>query len=172
MRQRGFTLLEFVIVIVSIGILAGLLLDRVLPLIGQAERVAFQQVRSQMQSALLLEAAERVARGESSTLVTLAGSNPMALLLQPPSNYLGSWARPRHEAMPRSVWYYDESESALVYKPGRQAHFEPVEGPTDRIELGINFVYRDRDGNGQYNASIDHFDGLRLESLHAYEWTD
>lgn len=170
MKARGFTLIELVVVVIVIGILAGLLLDRILPLIGQAERVAFAQVRSQIQSALLLEAAERVTRGESATLVELTRQNPMALLLKPPGNYLGPIALPNNEDLPHSVWYFDESDGRLVYVPGRRTGFEAREGPADRIELAVAFVYRDRDDDGRFDPSVDHFDGLRLESVHAYDW--
>lgn len=172
MTARGFTLLELVIVIVIIGVLAGFLLDRVLPLVGQAERVAFQQVRSQVQSALLLEAAERIARGESSSLGELAGANPMSLLLLPPGNYIGERSRPRIGDLPRRAWYFDTRDGRLVYRPGRQARVETLEGPQDRIELAVSFAFRDRDGDGRYQPSIDHFDGLRLAPVYPFRWLD
>lgn len=172
MTARGFTLVELVIVIVIIGVLAGFLLDRVLPLVGQAERVAFQQVRARIQSALLLEAAERIARGESSSLGELAGANPMSLLLQPPGNYLGALSRPQIGDLPRAAWYFDDREGRLVYRPGRQARVDTLEGPTDRIQLAVSFAYRDRDGDGRFQASIDHFDGLRLDPVYQFRWLD
>lgn len=170
-RMRGFSLLEFVVVIVVIAVLSGLLLVRVLPLIGQAERVSFLQTKQLIQSALLLEAAERVARGESASLESLSDINPMNLLLEPPGNYVGTHSVVS-ESMPRSTWYFAESERLLVYRPGRQAEFEPLEGPSDRIEMRVSFVYRDRDSDGRFNASVDHFDGLRFESVYAYNWTN
>lgn len=168
-RMRGFSLLEFVVVIVVIAVLSGLLLVRVLPLIGQAERVSFLQTKQQIQSALLLEAAERVARGESKTLQSLSGINPMDLLLEPPGNYAGSYSE-IDESLPRGSWYFAERERLLVYRPGRQAEFEPLDGPADRIEMRVSFVYRDRDSDGTFNASVDHFDGLRFESVYPYSW--
>lgn len=172
MTARGFTLLELVIVIVIIGVLAGFLLDRVLPLIGQAERVAFQQVRAQVQSALLLEAAERIARGESGSLGELAGANPMSLLLQPPGNYLGERSSPRIDDLPRASWHFDTRDGRLVYRPGRQAEIETLEGPDDRIELAVSFAYRDRNGDGRFQPSVDNFDGLRLAPIYPFRWLD
>ncbi|NNC63652.1 MAG: prepilin-type N-terminal cleavage/methylation domain-containing protein [Gammaproteobacteria bacterium] len=172
MTARGFTLLEFVIVIVIVAVLSGFLLDRVLPLIGQAERVAFQQARAQVQSALLLEAAERIARGESRSLGELAGVNPMSLLLQPPGNYLGELSRPRISDLPRATWHFDDREGRLVYRPGRQAKFETLDGPEDRIQLAVSFVYTDRNGDGRFEPSVDEFDGLRLASVHPFRWLD
>jgi len=168
-RIRGFSLLEMVVVIVLIAVMAGFLLVRVLPLIGQAERVAFFHTTVQIQNALLLEAAERIARGESASLSSLAGTNPMELLLEPPGNYLGA-RRSSDQSLPRRSWYFDTDENLLVYRPGRQAQFDPLDGPADRIEMQVNFVYRDRNADGVFNASVDHFDGLRFASVHSYVW--
>jgi type II secretory pathway pseudopilin PulG len=169
LRMRGFSTFELVVVVVLVSVMAGFLLVRVLPLIGQAERVAFIQTTQQIQSALLLEAAERIARGESASLASLAGTNPMHLLLQPPGNYLGA-RRPDDRPPPRRSWYFDADRNLLVYRPGRQARFDPLDGPSDRIEMQVSFVYRDRDSDGAYNASVDHFDGLRFVSVHPYAW--
>ena len=52
--RAGFTLIELLVVVVAIGILAGFALDRLYPLIGRAERVAFMRIQAQLLSALLL----------------------------------------------------------------------------------------------------------------------
>jgi type II secretory pathway pseudopilin PulG len=172
LRTRGFSLLEFVVVVVSIAILAGLLLERVLPLIGQAERVAFEQVRAQLKSALLLEAAERITRGESESLNELAGGNPIELLLEPPGNYVGSFYEREPDAKQRRIWYFDSADSVLVYRPGPRARISTRDGRPDRIEHTVRFAFRDQNGDGAYQSSVDHFDGLKLELLTAYEWAD
>ena len=168
---RGFSLFEFVVVIVIVAVLAGFVLARMLPLIGRAERAAYLQTLQQVQSALLLEAAERVVRGESATLAALSGSNPMELLLKPPGNYLGVYPDLSEPIRGRS-WYFDRNAGVLIYRPGSGARFEALEGPRDRIELHVNFIYRDRDSDGQFDAAVDHFDGLRLDSTYAYAWPD
>jgi hypothetical protein len=144
----------------------------VLPLIGRAERVAFDQLRAQIQSALLLEAAERITRGESSTLVELAARNPMELLLTPPGNYVGSFSRSRPARDQRRVWYFDASQGLLVYRPGRRADFRALDGPEDRIELAVRFIFEDRNQDGAYQPGVDEFAGLRLAAVAAYEWGD
>jgi prepilin-type N-terminal cleavage/methylation domain-containing protein len=169
---RGFSLIELVVVVIAIGLLAGFALDRLLPLIGRAQRVAFQQVQSELQSAMLLEAAVRITRGESATLGELAGTNPMALLLKAPQNYAGAMDEPRAETVPGHTWYYDDTRQRLVYRVGKYTRFEPLEGPPDRVEFRVSFVYRDRDGDGVYQPGHDGFDGLRLDPVHAYRWPD
>jgi prepilin-type N-terminal cleavage/methylation domain-containing protein len=171
-RARGFTLIELVVVVIAVSIMIGLALDRLLPLIGRAQRAAFLQVRAELQTALILEAADRITRGESATLPELAGGNPMRWLLRAPANYLGSLRRPEADSLPRAIWYFDEHASALVYRVGSYARFEPLDGPSDRIELKVAFVYTDRDANGSFDAAVDRFDGLSLEPVHAYAWPD
>ena len=86
---------------------------------------------------MLLEAAERVVRGESATLISLTGANPMDLLLEPPGNYAGSGSRSSAEGMPRRSWYFVEDDRLLVYRPGREASFEALEKWTGTSETVI-----------------------------------
>jgi prepilin-type N-terminal cleavage/methylation domain-containing protein len=169
---RGVTLIELVVVVIAVGILAGAALERLLPLIGRAQRVAFLQVRSELQSALFLQAAEHVVRGESARIAELADANPMTLLLQPPANYLGAIAWSDPDEIPAHSWYYDTQRSRLVYRVGKHTRFKPLEGPANRIELLVRFVYDDRNDDGAYQAAGDSFAGLRLESAFRYEWPD
>lgn len=171
--SRGLTLVEFLVVVVAIGILAGFALDRLLPLIGRAQRAAFVQTKADLQSALLLEAAERITRGEPQKLAELAGGNPMTLLLVPPANYVGSLPWPEDDAeLPRASWFFDEGSHRLVYRVGKHTRFDGLGGPHDRIELEVAFVYTDRDGNGAFDAVRDRFDGLRLRAANAYDWPE
>ena len=170
-RARGFTLLELVVVVACIAVLAGVALNRLLPLVGRAQRAAFFQVQNELKSALLLEAAERITRGEAHTLPELAAANPMALLLEPPANYVGS-VRRVDDTIPRASWYYDEREGHLGYRVGRYTRFDGQGGPRDSIELEVAFVYQDRDSDGVFDAAGDRFDGLRLTPVHAYRWPD
>jgi prepilin-type N-terminal cleavage/methylation domain-containing protein len=169
---HGFSLLELVVVVVAVAILTGVALERLLPLVGRAQRAAFLRVQGELQSTLLLEAAERITRGEAQTLPELAGANPMALLLKPPANYVGSVAWADETAIPRASWYFDEHLGRLGYRVGRYTRFESGDGPPDLIELTVAFVYQDRDADGVYDAAGDRFDGLRLTPVHAYDWPD
>jgi prepilin-type N-terminal cleavage/methylation domain-containing protein len=171
-KTRGFSLVELLVVVVAISILAGALLDRVLPLIGRAQRTAFMHVRADLQTALLLAAAERITRGEAATLPDLADANPMALLLTPPANYLGSFARPDERDVPPASWYFDEHTRRLVYRVGRYARFDALGGPSARIELKTRFVYADNNGSGAFEAVGDEFQRLTLVPVHEFAWPD
>lgn len=171
MRARGFTLIEFVVVVIVIGVVAGFALDRLLPLIGRAERIAFVQVRAQLQSALLLEAAERITRGEARMLAGLADGNPMTLLLEPPANYRGAYAASGGD-LERASWYFDSGRGRLVYRVGKHAEFETLDGLPGVVELFVQFAYDDRDEDGDYDAGRDTFEGLRLAEATVYRWAE
>lgn len=161
-----------VVVVVAIGILAGVALERVLPLIGQAERVAFMRVQGQLQNALMLETAQRLVRGESRRVPQMAGSNPMDYVLQPPANYLGSYAEPAHAQMPAGHWYFDEGRERLVYRVGSHANFATDGGPVDRAEFQVRLAFRDQNGNGSFDPSADTFDGIWLKPTYPYHWPE
>jgi prepilin-type N-terminal cleavage/methylation domain-containing protein len=171
-HARGFSLLELIVVVCAVAILAGVALERILPLVGRAQRAAFLQVRSDLSSALLLEAADRITRGEAVTLSGLAATNPMTLLLEPPANYVGSLEWPAEAEIPRASWYYDERLGRLGYRVGRHTRFAAGDGPAELIELEVAFVYQDRDADGVFDAAGDRFEGLRLVPVHAYDWPD
>jgi prepilin-type N-terminal cleavage/methylation domain-containing protein len=168
-HSRGFTLLELVVVVIAVGILTGVALERLLPLVGRAQRAAFLDVQRELQSSLLLAAAERITSGEAATIPELAAANPMSLLLTPPANYLGVLDA---TAVPPATWYFDAKAGWLAYRVGSYTRFVAKDGPKDRIELRVAFVFEDRDQDGAFDAAGDRFGGLRLESLHPYDWPD
>lgn len=169
---RGFSLLELVVVVIAVAILMGVALDRLLPLVGRAQRTAFLDVQRTLQSSLLIAAAERIVSGEAATIPELAAANPMSLLLSPPANYAGALAAPAAQAVPPATWYFDEQAGRLTYRVGRYTRFAAQQGPADRIELRVAFVFEDRDADGVFDAAGDYFNGLRLEPVHAYDWPD
>ena len=169
---RGFSLLEMVVVVVCIGILAGLALERLLPLIGKAERVAFIRVQGQLQNAVMLETAQRLTRGESRRVSQMVGSNPMDYVLQPPANYLGAFDSPPHAEIPAGHWYFDRSRGRLAYRVGDQARFEVDGGAEDRAEFTVQLAFRDENGNGSFDPSADIFDGVWLKAVYPYTWEE
>lgn len=169
-HQTGFSLLELVVVFIILGILLGMALDRLLPYIEEVERVSVIRVEGQLRSTIMMEAAERVARGQSVTITDLNGANPVNFLPDPPTNYAGEVeTAPPGGAAPRH-WYFDTSSRELVYQPGkvllRSTDGEQQENPA----FSVRVAYDDRDGDGRFDASRDELYGVRLVRVAGSQW--
>ncbi|MEM9058757.1 MAG: prepilin-type cleavage/methylation domain-containing protein, partial [Pseudomonadota bacterium] len=115
-RYAGLTYLEVVLVVALVGLLIAVAASRLLPYVAEAERIAVLRMEGQLKSALLLEAAQTIARGDGARLSELDGANPMALLLEPPPNYLGELHAPAADELPARSWHFDTARDRLVYR--------------------------------------------------------
>ncbi len=169
-RSRGFTLLELVVVIAIISILVTVALDRLLPLIDEAERVAVLRVEGQLRSTLVMEAAKRVVRGESARISELEGSNPVNFLLEPPKNYVGELETTETAGAPARHWYFDASSRRLVYRLGEAFGFRRVEETPENPAFAVRVAFTDADANGIFEPRRDEFYGVRLERVAGIDW--
>lgn len=112
--QGGFTYVELAVVVVLIGVLVLTLIENILPLMGEAERVGLEQNRAAFETAVQTEVARRALRGDRDT-AELDGSNPVDLMERAPGDYLGEFDQPDPEAKPGGHWYFDRSRRELVY---------------------------------------------------------
>jgi prepilin-type N-terminal cleavage/methylation domain-containing protein len=165
---RGLTLIEVLVVLILVGILAGFALQRLLPLIGKAEAVSFATVVNQLENALLLETAKRIAGGKSTSVTALADTNPMQLMLRPPDNYIGELHIPSTESLPKRSWHYDLSRDTLVYRIGDPERFRQGDQGLTLIEFRVRVAFNDRDGDRQYRPQHDDFGGIRLQPQAPY----
>lgn len=166
-RESGFSHLELVVVVVLIGILLVVALSRLLPYIDEAERVAVKTLEATIRNALVLEAAKRIAGGRANTLVSLEGSNPMALMLETPDNYLGELSEPDLENVPGRHWYFDTGTRRLVYRPGSALGSHHGD---ELLELTVQVAFADRDGDGVFKPGTDQLFGVRLQRAAGAEW--
>ena len=90
-------------------------LQRLLPWMDEAERVAVLRLEGQLRSTLVLEAAQRIARGRSQSITDLSGSNPVNFLLDPPNNYVGELDDGAPGGAPVRHWYFDGTNRQLVW---------------------------------------------------------
>ncbi|MGI9202938.1 MAG: type II secretion system protein, partial [Woeseiaceae bacterium] len=118
--RGGFSLLELVVVIALLSLLVGIALNRLLPYVDEAERVAVVTLESQIKSTLLTAAAKRIAGGKAASISELDGSNPMHLMLEAPQNYAGELYRRDSDSVPFRNWYFDLDSRRLVYRIGRR----------------------------------------------------
>ena len=171
-RVTGFTLFELVLVIVIISTLVAVVLDRLLPYIDEAERVAVLRVEGQLRSTLVMEAAERIVRGESARIVELHGANPVKFLLEPPKNYVGELDGRGADEAPARHWYFDRDRGRLVYRLGEPFALESSGGPREHPAFAVRVEFDDRDANGGFDASRDELYGVRLVRMAGSDWLE
>jgi general secretion pathway protein G len=123
--NRGFTLIELIVVIAIVAVIAGVFLDRVLYYQEQAEKTAMEGVAASMQSALTMQYAQIVTRGQPSDVPALAYANPMDWLQRKPPNYAGEFYDPEPAAVEPGNWVFDLKTRDLVYVPNRANYFKP-----------------------------------------------
>jgi prepilin-type N-terminal cleavage/methylation domain-containing protein len=112
-RQRGWTLLELIIVVALVVILFVAAFEHLLPLRGAAERVAVESTLGALRSALGLEASHRAVKGRLADILAMEGDNPMDWLDVTPPGYRASFEP--GEAPRPGEWYFDPANRELVY---------------------------------------------------------
>lgn len=167
--SRGFSLLELVVVIVIIGILLAVALNRLLPYIDEAERVGVVTLESQIKSTLMTAAAKRIAGGRAASISELDGSNPMRLMLEAPENYVGELRGDELSSVPRRNWYFDLQTRRLVYRVGRRFGWSDDQF-MDNPEFEVRVAFDDRNGNGRFEPGTDELYGIRLQREAGAKW--
>jgi general secretion pathway protein G len=137
---RGFTLLEFAIVVAVTALLSTVLLHRLDAYRRAAEEAAARQTVAALRAALQVEVTRALAQGRSDTLATLAAQNPMRLLARPPANYLGEFALSDQGGVARHGWVFDPRDKILVYLTSERERFASgkSELPAFKVELSRN----------------------------------
>jgi prepilin-type N-terminal cleavage/methylation domain-containing protein len=123
--QRGFTLLELIVVIIIISILIGELLRRVPDYQEQAEKAVVEQTAAAMQSALTMRIGSMMVRGIATEkeLRSLATDNPMNWLQKKPGNYAGEFFDPTPKTVAPGQWMFDLKSHDLIYVLNRSDNF-------------------------------------------------
>lgn len=165
----GFTLLELVVVIVIIGTLLVTAVTRLLPYLDEAERVSVLSIESQLKNTLVMEAAQRIVRGDSASIGDLEQTNPMTLLLQAPDNYVGE-QRNSSDDVPLKRWYFDPDKKRLVYRIGEPYTLTDRDRHWQDPEFEVRVIFNDRDADGIFNAASDELYGVRLLRMAGSEW--
>ena len=123
--QRGFTLIELIVVITIVVVMAGLFLDRMLFYIEQAEKTAMETVAGTIQSALTMQYGQILTRGKSSDVAMLVYDNPMTWLQKKPRNYAGEFYDPTPLSVEPGNWMFDFKTRDLIYVLRNTNYFKP-----------------------------------------------
>lgn len=160
-HQRGFSLFEMVIAIALIVVLYVTVLERLMPLRGDAEAANVATMAGTMRSALGLEVAALLLDSDISAIEGLPGINPMRYLSERPENYLGEVNGVAPESLPVGNWYFDAASSELVYLVRYTDYFRTELPGPPRLVFRVVAVHNDR----------DELAGVRLERVNDFVWT-
>lgn len=166
-RRGGFSLLELVTVIVVVGVLMALFLDRVLYYQEYSEKTAMELTVMNVRSALRLKTAELVLDGRTGEIAELAGQNPVKWLERAPPNYVGERDDPPAGEIAPGNWYFDRARHELVYRLDRAGHFAE-EGDGARVRYRVEGVTEPAGTGG--GAGSGRVEWARLALVRPYHW--
>jgi len=169
-RNRGFSLLELIIVVIIVSVLFTVAISRLLDLQVDAERVAMETVAGVLRSAIGIKVAEHIVKQDVPGLARLAGSNPMDRLAEKPGNYLGELDGVDPATLADGNWYFDRQAGVLVYLVRNTGFFRGGFDNPPRARFAIRLVYGDRNGNGTFDPGSERIEGLKLVPLEPYQW--
>lgn len=167
--QKGFTLLEMVIVITLIGFLAIIVLDRLWKYRIYAEEAAVIATVGNIRSALGLEVAQLAVRGHAYKIPSLANTNPMHLLTQKPYNYLGEF-KGNTSIIETGAWYFDTTDKTLNYIVSFPNNFKSNVKGIKRTRHQVKVIFTDNNKNNRFDKNIDSISGLDLVAKESYLW--
>jgi general secretion pathway protein G len=171
-RQKGFSLLELVVVVCIVAVLATLATERLMETRIQAERVAMDTLLNGMRSALGIKVAETMAKDRAASLAELVGSNPVDQLAEPPEAYRGSFYGIDPILIEGGTWYFDKRDGMLVYRVRFDDYFETgLSGPA-RARFRVSLAFDDLNKNQKFDPESERPTGLRLQPVEPYQWLD
>lgn len=133
-RQRNF--LQSGLYVIIAGILAAVLLERLLTYAEAAEKAAMEATLSQLHAGLYARIAFLALRGEYETIEALPGRSPFVTGVMQASNYQGEFV-----GVPADIeggnWLYDRVRNELVYVPKLTRHL--VADPDEQAVAHLRF---------------------------------
>lgn len=123
-RQRNY--LQSALYVAIVGVLAAVLLERLLTYAEVAEKAAMEATVSRLGNALYARLAMLALRGEHEAIEALPGQSPFAVAHATSPAYLGEF-----DSLPPNAeggrWYFDRARRELVYLPNLKRYLEGAE---------------------------------------------
>jgi len=153
--QKGFTLIELVIIIIILGILASVAIPKLFSVTQEAESASVATMVSSLESALSMYAAKQYMKGNP-----LEIHNPFDDLSNVPSNYNGIVDPVNPTNTPDGTWSFRPSGNWIMYNPK-----SPIDGGW--VSGGERFIIY------QVQPVLDDADtvGIRLNATNTYAYT-
>jgi len=176
---RGFTLFEFLIVMLIVSILGVAVLERLFIYREIAEKVAVEQTVGTIRSALHLQLATYIVRERQGEIPGLTRVNPMSWLAEKPYNYAGEYFDPKPGDIAAGNWYFDMRNRYLVYLVQNGESFVPArEGAPKWLRYQVRMIYNEAEKGEtgartvSKNPAVDIKDigGVVLEPVESGSW--
>lgn len=167
--QRGFTLLELIVVIIIVAVLMGSFMNRLLYYQEQAEKTAMEGIAASIQSALTMQYGALLIHGKTSDVPTLVQGNPMSWMQKKPGNYAGEFYDPGPLSARPGSWIFDLKTRDLIYLPGSTNYFTPGKDGKPWIRFHVVTSYEPSLLPSLQNGPVA-LTGALLEPVEPYSW--
>ena len=158
-RQRNY--LQSGLYVIIAGILAAVLLERLLTYAEAAEKAAMEATLSQLHAGLYARVAFLALRGEYETIEALPRRSPFLTAVMQATNYRGEFVGVPAEIEGGS-WLYDQLRNELVYVPNLKRYL--VADPDDLSAEHLRFrVEVQKAGKYAYT-------GVTMRPVTAFRW--
>lgn len=159
-RQRNY--LQSALYVVIAGVLATVLLERLLTYAEVAEKSAMEATLSRLHAALYARAALLALRGEKDEFEALQNQSPFDAAQVLSANYLGEFVGTPDRNEAAGKWAYDRLRRELVYTPNltRYLHADPDEGAPAGLRFRIHL----------HKASMNSYAGVIVEVVGGARW--
>lgn len=165
--QRGFTLLELVVVIAIVAVLMATAYSKYEGLAEQAEKAAFVGVLGNTQAALTHAFIRSYLDGDQSRWEDVSGINPIQYLAKPPGNYGGVTTSQRvvEPLLADQHWYFLQDTGELVYKVKRNGRLKLENKHINLIKYRLQVVH----SLPEHGKNVQ-VEGLLLEAVDRFSW--
>lgn len=167
--SRGVSLLEFAVAVIVIGILSGILLDRLHYYQERAEKADMEYTIGAIKSALRLRMAVMLVEGHAQQFNLLLQENPMDWLDEKPRNYRGVLSGAGRGAMQPGAWYFDRDARVLLYIVDQGAHFQANSEGRKLVRLRVEAVRNQAEPASELGLGQP-TDSVILRLLDTYTW--
>jgi hypothetical protein len=150
-RPRNY--LQAGLYVVIAGVLAAVLLEKLLTYAEATEKAAMEATVSRLTSAMYARLALHVLRGETREIEALETESPFRTARAESSAYLGEF-----DGMPASAeggrWYFDRGPRELVYVPNLKRHLHGTGGGDAPATIRYKAAVRRSDGNSYAGVAL------------------
>ena len=158
-RQRNY--LQSGLYVIIVGVLAAILLERLLTYAEAAEKAAMEATLSQLHAGLYARVAFLALRGEYQTIEALPRRSPFLTAVMQAGNYRGEFVGVPAEIEGGS-WLYDRLRNELVYVPNLKRYLVADLDDVDAAHLRFRLEV--------LKASKYAYTGVALRPVTTFRW--